>query len=136
MAVMGDIEYPIYGMVHQVYLILVHPLLLLLLLLSKSDFQPVHGYLQRHFLLFDPFGLELVADSSHRRHDLHSAGRSRNLHRADELGMEDNSTVECLFTVQWYPRVVLVIMYEIILLLRGHAWPNFIRLCSSSLAAS
>lgn len=52
----------------------------------------------------------------------------------DYLGMEDNSTVECLFTVQWYPRVILVIMYEIILLLRGHAWPNFIRLCSSSLA--
>lgn len=52
----------------------------------------------------------------------------------DYLGVEDNSTVERLLTMQWYPRVVLVIMHEIVLLLRGHAWPSFIRLCSSSLA--
>lgn len=52
----------------------------------------------------------------------------------DYLGVEDNSTVERLLTMQRYPRVVLVIMHEIVLLLRGHAWPSFIRLCSSSLA--
>lgn len=83
------------------------------------------------------FSLEMVRNGER----LKTATRSDNVDvenwkvfNDDYLGMEDNSTVECLFTVQWYPRVVLVIMYEIILLLRGHAWPNFIRLCSSSLA--
>ena len=52
----------------------------------------------------------------------------------DYLGVKDNSTMKRLFTVQRYPRVVLVIMHEIVLLLRGHAWPSFIRLFSSSLA--
>lgn len=53
----------------------------------------------------------------------------------DYLRVEHDSAVERLLAVQRYSRVVLVIMYEVVLLLRGHAEPSCIRLCSSSLAA-
>lgn len=64
----------------------------------------------------------------------HVAAKGEKAFADDYLGVEDDSTMERLFAVQWYPGVVLVIMNEIVLLLRGHAWPSFIRLSSSSLA--